>query len=121
MPIRKHEQSGLETRILLTLLQSLRRTWNHLRGKTDYAEHGDPAAIVEMYVKYGPLKVLVHPKPGEDWFPLGRVLCGFEVEEARFGDGPDPFGGEIVGFSMDVKWKYDRPIRTGLVRWLKGP
>ncbi len=110
----------METFVLLTLRQHIRRTWNYLRGRKEYISYDDPASVVEMYAKYGPLQVLVEPKPGENWFPLGRVLCELEVEEASFGDGPDPFGGESIGFSMDVKWKYDRPIRTGIARWLQG-
>ena len=116
MPFTKHEQSGIETRALLTLRQRLTMAWDRFRGMTTITPVSDPSHIVELFAKYGPLNVLVEPKEGEDWWPLGRVLMGVEVESYSAVSGPIENSA-----SIDIKWRDDRPLRTGLMYWLRGP
>lgn len=116
MPFTKNEQSGLEIHALLTLRQRLTKAWDRFRGRTTITPVSDPAHIVELFAKYGPLSVLIEPKPGEDWWPLGRVLMGVEVESYSAVSSLTENSA-----SIDIKWRGDRPLRTGLMYWLKGP
>jgi hypothetical protein len=79
------------------------------------------AMLVMMYREHGPMRMLIEAKDGELMWPDGRVLEGVEVKSVGFYPGFTDFGGISYFASVDVGWRSDRPIRTGLSRRIFGP
>lgn len=105
-------------RATLSLKDALRRAWQLWRYGDTVAFSGadGPQKLIDMYIKHGPLTVMVDTDDDADWFPEGRVLEGVKIKKVHFFDEGD---GGIA--SIDVEWETDRPVRTGVMSWFLGP
>ena len=94
--------------------------WNKFkRDRTSVFAYTGVTAFEEMIrvAEKGPMQVMVLENESFNLWPEGRMVYGMEIVKTNHTNVNE----EIAYFSIDVVWKKDRPLRTGILRRIFGP